>query len=327
MTPSVSTFSSLHSLHPSQRLAHITPLDAPLYVVTAIENPEMYATRYKHHAAWEKHVEDAGAIPVTVECATGGRHFEVTESGNPHHIQLRAKTDIWRKENLQNIGVAHLPHDWKYVALSDADFINTRPDWAQATKLALERYDAVQLFSTYSCLRSDHTVDSTNSGFVYGLRSKQPPPTEYSYFGATGGQWAYRRSAWDLLEGMLQTPIMGSADWYMAYALAGLVDNHKSLTLTNCAPRYIESVDEWCGRAQALKGNIGYVQNHAIHYWHGPYKARGYGWRWKILATYAFDPSTDLKREHSGLVELAGNKPGLRDEIRAYMASRQEDSL
>lgn len=314
-------------MHPSQRLAHITPIDEPLYVVAAIDNPEMFAARYKHYYTFAKHIEDSGAILITVECVLGSRNFEVTQAGNPNHVQLRSKTDLWRKENLHNIGVGRLPHNWKYVALCDADFINTRPDWVNATKLALERYDAVQLFQTYACLRSDHSVDSTNKGFVYGLQSKQPLPKEYSYFGATGGEWAYRRSAWETLEGVLQTPIMGSADWYMAYALAGLQDEHKSKTLAGCAPRYVESIDEWSARAKKLNGNIGCIQNHGIHYWHGPYASRGYGWRWKILATHAFDPSADLKVQHSGLLELAGNKPGMRDEIRAYMASRQEDQL
>jgi hypothetical protein len=314
-------------MNPSQRLLHITPIETPLYVVAAIDNPEMYASRYKHYHTFAKHIEDSGAILITVEAAVGNRNFEVTEAGNPHHIQLRAKTDIWRKENLQNIGVAHLPHEWQYVALLDADMVNTRPDWVQATKLALERYAAVQTFQTYSTLGSDHTVDGNSLGFVYGLRSKPAPPNEYNYFGAPGGGWAYRRDAWEKLEGMLQTAILGSADWYMAYGLAGLPDNHRDQSLIDNAPGYLAAADEWIERAKTLKGNIGSVQNHAIHYWHGSYKSRGYAWRWKILATHAFDPKTDLKQELTGLLELRDNKPGMRDEIRAYMASRQEDAL
>jgi hypothetical protein len=314
-------------MHPSQRKLHVTPLGDPLYVVAAIDNPEMYAARYQHYHAFAKHIADSGAILYTVEVATGGRHFEVTEAGNPRHIQLRAKTELWRKENLQSIGVAHLPHDWKNVALCDADFLNTRPDWVQETIQALQRYDAVQLFSTYSSLRADHTVESTNDGFVRAWIKSGRVPGEYGIWGAPGGEWGYRRQAWDALEGMLQTPILGSADWYMTYALAGLPDKVMGGELDRCAPRYVESVKDWCKRAKAITGNIWCLDNHAIHYWHGTVARRGYGWRWKILATHAFDPNTDLKRELSGLLELRGNKPGLRDEIRAYFRSRQEDSL
>jgi hypothetical protein len=259
--------------------------------------------------------------------AIGGRHFEVTQAGNPRHIQLRARTELWRKENLQNIGVAHLPHDWKYVALCDADFQNVRPDWVQATIQALQRYDAVQMFSTYSALTADHTVESTSDGFVYAWSKGKPLPEGYAVKGAPGGEWAFRRSAWDKVEGLLQTPILGSADWYMTYALAGLQDKVRDTELQKCAPRYIESIQEWSDRAKAIAGNIWYLDNHAIHFWHGPISRRGYGWRWKILATHRFDPYADLKREHSGLLELRGNKPGLRDEIRAYFRQRNEDAV
>jgi hypothetical protein len=317
-------------MHPSHRQLHITPIEAPLYVVMVIDNPEMFASRYKHYHTVAKHVEDSGAILYTVEVAIGDRHFEVTEAGNPRHIQLRGKTSLWRKENLQNIGVAHLPHDWKYVALCDADIINTRPDWVQATIQALQRYDAVQLFSTYSCLKSDHTVESTNNGFVYvwQLPGTAPDSNDYNAIhGAPGGEWAYSRHAWDTLEGMLQTPILGSADWYMAYALAGLRDSVKDEELQRCAPEYIRSINEWGERAKSLNANIWYVQNHALHYWHGSIASRGYGWRPKILATHTFNPYQDVKQEHTGLLELRPNKPGMRNEINAYFRSRNEDSI
>jgi hypothetical protein len=129
---------------------------------------------------------------------------------------------------------------------------------------------------------------------------------------------------------MLQTPILGSADRYMANALAGTGESaaaEDDKELGRCAPRYIASVKEWCERARAIAGNIWYVENHAVHYWHGPISKRGYEWRWKILATHGFDPYTDLKRELTGLLELRGNKPGLRDELRAYFRQRNEDAL
>lgn len=319
-------------MHPSQRLPHITPIAEPLYVVTAIDNPEMFASRYRHYQTWEKHVTDGGAIPITVEAAMGNRNFEVTDASNPNHIQLRAKTELWRKENLQNIGVSRLPHGWKYVALMDADMVSTRPDWAQATKLALERYDVVQMYSAYSFMKSDHTVSSLNRGLVFAAQQKlQPgsaaPPAGYSAApGAPGGAWAYTNAAFEKLGGMLDTPILGSADWYMSHALLG-GSVLREEEAGKYSPQYVASIQAWEAKAAAIHGNVGYIQNHMVHYWHGSYNARGYTWRWKILSTWKFDPTTDVTRGVNGLLELAGNKPGMRDEIRAYMASRQEDAL
>src|SRR5260370_1321719 len=39
--------------------------------------------------------------------------------------------------------------------------------------------------------------------------------------GATGGAWAWRRHAFNTVGGMLDTCILGSGDWHMAFALIG----------------------------------------------------------------------------------------------------------
>jgi hypothetical protein len=69
------------------------------------------------------------------------------------------------------------------------------------------------------------------------------------------------------------------------------------------------------------------VDGLCLHYWHGPKTKRGYHDRWKILATNKFDPSRDIKRDSQGMWQLADNgKIDLRDQLRAYLASRDEDS-
>ena len=40
-----------------------------------------------------------------------------------------------------------------------------------------------------------------------------------------------------------------------------------------------------------------------------------------------YDPNTDIVRRRDGLIELAGNKPKLRDDILAYFSDRDEDSM
>jgi hypothetical protein len=47
--------------------------------------------------------------------------------------------------------------------------------------------------------------------------------------------------------------------------------------------------------------------------------------RWKILRDNDYDPSTDIVRDWQGVWQLAGNKPRLRDDIRAYFRTRNED--
>jgi hypothetical protein len=63
-----------------------------------------------------------------------------------------------------------------------------------------------------------------------------------------------------------------------------------------------------------------------IHKWHGPRALRGYTERWKILEANAFDPYLDLRPDEHGVFEFTGNKPKLRDDVRQYFRSRNEDS-
>jgi hypothetical protein len=142
--------------------------------------------------------------------------------------------------------------------------------------------------------------------------------------GATGGAWAFRRPAFDAVGGLLDTCILGSADWHMAFGLVGAVD--AAAELQYCSGPYVDAVLRWQARAATLKQNIGYIDNHAIHYFHGSKSARAYGSRWRILLDNQYDPRTDVSRDWQGVLQLTGNKPRLRDQIRAYFRDRNEDS-
>ncbi len=84
-------------------------------------------------------------------------------------------------------------------------------------------------------------------------------------------------------------------------------------------------INEWHNKAKALSCNIGYVDQLAIHHFHGKKKNRGYSTRDQILVEHKFDPIGDLKRNWQGVYELAGNKPKFRDAVRQYFISRNED--
>jgi len=313
-------------VHPSQRQIHVEPVSAPLYVVTSVFNPNRYQSRYRLYRGFEKHCIDSGAIPYTVELALRDRHHEVTRYDNPHHVQLRGESELWFKENLQNVGVTRLPADWEYVMFCDADFLFTRPDWAVETIHMLQHYDAVQPFSHMTYETYDHRSHGTLDGFAYLHVNQATIPKEYGHKGAVGGAWAFRRSAFDKIGGLLDCCILGSADWHMSFGLAMRDDVHPDMNLSK-APGYVAAIQRWIEQAASLRGNIGFVDGHAIHHWHGPMKNRGYSWRSAILTENTFDPLKDLSYDWQGVLQLTKNKPKMRDEIRAYFRQRQEDSI
>lgn len=318
--------SERRSVHPSQRQIHVQPVSAPLYIVTPVFNPNRYQSRYKLYQGFEKHCQDSGAICYTVEAALRDRHHEVTEHGNSQHVQLRTESELWFKENMQNVGTTWLPEDWEYVAFVDADFLFTRPDWAMETVHMLQHYDAVQMFTHMTYETYDHRSHGTLQGFAFLHCNQATIPKEYGHKGAVGGAWAFRRSAFEKIGGLLDCCILGSADWHMSFALAMRDDVHPDMNL-KAAPGYVKAIQRWQERAALLRGNIGYVDGHVIHHWHGPIKNRGYRWRANILTANAFDPLSDLKYDWQGLLQLTKNKPKLRDEIRAYFRQRHEDSI
>ena len=49
--------------------------------------------------------------------------------------------------------------------------------------------------------------------------------------------------------------------------------------------------------------------------------------RWKLLRKWQYDPERDIRRDHQGLVQLTRSGERLRDDLRAYFRSRNEDSI
>ena len=310
---------------PAHRQLHVTPVSAPLYVVTAMFNPLRFASRYRLFHDFEKHVADAGAILYTVELALRDRHHEVTRFDNPHHIQLRGRSELWYKENLQNIGVRALPQDAEYIAFVDADFHFTRSDWATETVQMLQHHPVVQMFHQLSYETYDHRVHNRMDGFAYLNSMGQSIPREYGHKGAVGGALAFRRSALSQLGSgaggpLLDKCILGSGDWHMIFALAMREDYHPEMRLKE-VPEYVNEIRRWQDRAAVLKGDLGYVECHAIHHWHGPMAKRGYTTRPQILVNNEYNPLTDVHYDENGVLQLSGNKPKLRDQIRLYFKS------
>jgi hypothetical protein len=146
----------------------------------------------------------------------------------------------------------------------------------------------------------------------------------YGAIGSPGGCWAFRRSALEAVGGLLDICILGSGDHHMAVGLSNRNIPHPDVTQGGSV--YRMAIRSWQERAASLQANIGYVEGHAIHHYHGPKASRGYGWRPRVLRQHDFDPYRDLFRDAQGIYQLTPDKPKLRDDIRAYFRSRNEDA-
>jgi hypothetical protein len=94
---------------------------------------------------------------------------------------------------------------------------------------------------------------------------------------------------------------------------------------------YMRKMLEWQERAQRwIKKDVGYVSGIVYHDFHGRKALRQYGTRGKILSENKYNPDTDIKYDAHGMLQLETWEPRqikMRDQIRAYMRARQEDSI
>ncbi len=254
------------------------------------------------------------------------RLFIVTALSNP--LRWRARYhNYWKfAKHMEDSGVNLITVELAYFGYIDADFTFTRPDWAQETLHQLQHYDAVQPYSSFSDLDSNHRCGRPMPSFCWNyIQGNCIPPGQYGSraVGAVGGAWCFRTEAFNAIGGLLDTCILGSGDWHMAMGLAQRQDSN--LKHLRSDSQYVKSIRDWQRNASVLKQNIGAVDCHAIHHWHGPKTLRNYVGRYKILVDYDYDPLTDIKRDWQGVYQLTGNKPRLRDALRAYSRSRHED--
>lgn len=318
----------------------------PLYVVTVVFNSPRFRSRWRLWQDFSKRCAEAGALLYTVEVAFGARAFAITDKDNPRHIQLRTWNEMWLKENAVNIGVSRLPPQAQWIAYIDADSRPVRDDWANETVHALQHYDVVQMWSEYHCLDSKHRLSTSSHSFMSSYLNGWPtvPPKTasivagypYPYEAAGPGKpkwpgppglaWAWRKSAWSLVGGMLDICVAGSADWYMANGLIGRLNDN--VVSKRFSADYRQAIYDWQERASVLRKNIGMVEGLWLHYWHGPMAKRGYSTRNQILVNSNYSPRKHLKRDWQGLYSFSEVAPiGLRDGLRNYFAEREEDQL
>lgn len=341
----------------------------PLYVITPVFNPQRYKRRWKLYTDFQKHVRDAGAVLLTVECSFGERTSAEDQWATPaplpfenptytshgptpvppaaslpqsrlkqDYIKVRVNQDqeIWTKECLLNIALQHLPADWKYVAWIDADVLFTRPDWVSETLHQLQHYHFVQMFSVALDLSPSYEPIAAHLGFVNSWQhGHKLPKGEESYYVSNGVglsnrfhpgyAWAARREALDSVGGFIDWAILGAADQHMAKALINKATDsvHKDMH-----PSYLAKILAWQNRAnEHIRQNVGAVQGTLLHFWHGSKVNRRYVDRWKILTENKYNPDEDIYKDSRGLIRLAGNKPRLRDQVRAYFRQRNEDGI
>lgn len=304
-------------------------VSSQLCVVTAVSNPLGTVSRPKLAKAFIQHMRESGVYTVVVEAVMGHRDYELAAEAGPRvlHVPVRHGTICWHKESLLNIGVAHAPRQYQYIAWIDSDVTFRSPTWGDDTVDALQQFPIVQPWDQCLDLGPHGEVLKTHTSLGALHRRKLPVLTTFAprYEAAHPGYaWAARRGILDAVGGLYDLAVLGAADRNMAMAILGRVREtfYKSIT-----PQMAQSLTAWEALAlKAIGGRLGYVQGVIEHSWHGPKAKRGYVSRPQILGKHGYDPVQDTRRNTDHVIELAGNKPSLQHDIELYFDSRLDDA-
>lgn len=301
------------------------PIEEKLHVIAVVSNPCQFARRYILAREFAKRMEkEKNCIVYFVELTYGDQDFQVTQKGNPRHLQIRTKSaPLWHKENMINMGVKKLlPASWRAFAWIDADIEFENTTWAQDTLKVLNGCsDVVQIFS--------HAVDmdkQKNSLGIYPSFGFQK--MKQRAYGGTGINmwhpgyaWACTRRAYESMGGLYEKSILGAGDHNMSFSFLG--KGEKSLN-AETTQDYKDSVQDFEKGAENLR--LGYVPGVILHHFHGSKKNRKYMDRWRILVDNAYSPLLHITKNKDGLlVPTAACPPKMLEDIQQYFQERNED--
>ena len=308
---------------------------ADLHVVAVFFNFFRFKKPVENFRRFERHMRDLGVTLHVVELVLRDMPFQVTDAGNPHHVQLRTQSEFFQKENLVNIGVRSIDKlypEWKYVAWVDSDVQFFNEEVVLDTITALNRHPVVQMWSKAIDMAPDTTPIEQErfrktaivTSFAYAYSQGGEPDYQYGPYWHSGYAWAMRRDCFDALGGLYQHAILGAADHHMAWAFAGKPGEGVHGAASD---GYKRDALEWLERAEnVVRGDLGYVAGLIHHHWHGRKEDRKYVERWSILVDNGFDPAIDLVQDRTGLLRLTDRSRGLRDGVRRYFQQRNDDA-
>src|SRR5579864_362130 len=204
-----------------------------LYIVTAVSNPMLWESRIslaeKAFADWLK---EPNVNITVVECAYGTRGYQLShlQSNKLKHIGVRAKTLLWIKENLLNIGIQNLPKDADYIATLDADIIWRHKGWAHDIVNALDLYPVVQPWEYCLDLGPNNGHTAVHKSFAALHREGKPVVPRFDdktlhltnspyHYPHPGYAMSWRKDFLDHVGGLFEWGGVGAGDHHMVLAM------------------------------------------------------------------------------------------------------------
>lgn len=316
-------------------------LPGTIWGMTTFFNPVKYKNKLENYRKFRESSRKQGLKLLAVELAFFDEPFELDKNDAEILIRVRSKSPMWQKERLLNIGLRHLPKDCDKVVWLDCDLVFKNDNWLKETSDLLGNYVALQLFSYIVYMPENAVPENFDAARInYGIFESEFShsfasaaaflPDVHSLKddevrGRPAGALAMRRK--NLEEtGFYDKMILGSNDVIFINSLYG----KKYQPLIDEYPESLQrDLEKWVNKNfLSARGSVFYVNNIALHLWHGNIIDRFGGVnREALLKKYDFDYSRDLKLNDDGCFEWASDKKEFHRAVINYFLSRKEGEI
>lgn len=300
-----------------------------LNVICMMSNPIGYKRRVELAKRFITRMNKRTDVELYItEIAYGDHIFEITETNNTNHLQVRATHPLWHKENAINMACEILlPTNWKSFCWIDMDIIFENEHWVTDTLEILNdlKPTYVQLFSHAVDMDNNESVMSIFQSFAHQQSMNRPHAVTnkgYDYW-HPGYAWGMNREAYDIVGGLYELSIIGSGDYNMAMSL---INKGKLSVDSRVSDGYKRTVEEYQKKIQENGILMKCVNGVIRHEYHGSKINRKYVQRNDIVIKNKYDPNIHLKHREDGLLVPTEDCPmELLDQIMFYFSERNED--
>jgi hypothetical protein len=315
-----------HPIYPAIKYA----ASDDICVICCYFNPNNYTTKLSNYRRFFESLHSSGIFLYTIELAFINQEFQLKKS--PFVKQIRGATVLWQKEKLLNRLLPEIPLRFKKIIWADSDILFENTNWLCEASKQLEKHFVIQPFKYAIRLPKNDLHYSTygekHKSFcaTYNLEPHIMTEAGNKYHGHTGFAWGARR---DVIEkiGFYDVCLSGSGDELMAHAFVGDLESRFIKRIVG-EDEYFFHFRKWGGKmSDIVKSNIGYVEGHILHLWHGQSIDRHYFVRDRELIKMKFDPCNDLIMDDNGLWKWNSNKPELHKWAKTYFGLRNEDGI
>jgi hypothetical protein len=256
-----------------------------------------------------------------VECVFNGAAPQIPDAT----MILHSNSYMFYKEQLINKLETVIPEQYTKLVCIDGDILFDTPDWIDQISVKLDTDDIIQPFSQACWLTPDNTkIRSKKPSYALGLVQKRLGPKRSIHMFHPGFAWAFKRDIFRKIGGFFSHAIVGNGDMLFVF----------NFFKDEVPPYWVDEVlrtrfilDSWPAynaNFRSVKPKVGYLDNKALHLFHGVRQNRQYTTRYKSIAhllTGSWDEEVTVNKD--GLFEF--KNPKVSEGVLEYFKRRNED--